>query len=216
MSGDAALGRAFASSETLATVVHAAVLKQYGEAAYEWDPLTLAHEIRDDFHVDISAESLNRWNAVQLIMTTDEPFRRLDAFQAVVGAFALGDPFFLLFQPVSVEEAAWALSEMALQREPAPFSHSIRTYLNALLVQDRYDHVPVIFKYALTGEEHRLNDHLGRTHRGAPNEPAMEVFIDEQLRDLTAQANEIPGLTTLDNLLLGRRQRTVQEALADL
>ena len=90
------------SPETMATVVHAIIRDKYGDEAYFWDPLTVAMELKADFEVDPCPEFMDRWGAMQVVMTGDSFFNRIDSFFAVCNAFSSGDPFFGAFDPVTV------------------------------------------------------------------------------------------------------------------
>ena len=58
--------QAFQTPQTLATVAHAIIRKQYGDEAYTWDLITVALEIKDDFGVDCDSTVLDRWCAMQI------------------------------------------------------------------------------------------------------------------------------------------------------
>jgi len=197
---------ALQTSETLATVVHAIVRKQYGEDAYEWDPTTIFLELQQDFRAEIETTVLDRWSAMSVIMTSNAFFTRLDAFMGICNTLTSGEPFFQVFDPVTTEEAAWAVTEVSLNRELMPFSYSIRRYMKMMLAQDGYDpmNYPAVFQEIMgkkpSAEE--IRKIIGPSANA--NDSNVESYIDEQLKDMVYQFNKIPDLKNLDDIILQR------------
>ena len=195
---------ALESTETLATVTHAILLKQYGEQVYDWDPVTIAMEVRDDFRAEISTPSMDRWCAMQIVMGSDAFFKRLDAFMNICNTLATGEPFFGVFDPVTVEEAAWSITEVSLNRELLPFSYPVKQYLRQILKQDGYtiDNAPSAIREAfdLKPAAMDVRKNLGVTH----NNENINAYIDDQMRDMVYQFNKIPDLKNVDNMILNR------------
>lgn len=214
MSDAYSIREALESTETKATVLHAILRKQYGDDVYDWDMATIAMEVMDDFKAEISAESANRWAALQLAMTTDAFFTRLDAFLAIANTLSSGEPFFSMFDPVTTEEAAWAIAEMSLNRESLPFSYAIRQYLKALLKQDGYgDTYPDVFKAVLAPETpERAHEEVREIIR-TQNADVVDTLIDEELADMVMQFDKIPSLNGVDDLLLENAESTLVETL---
>ena len=199
---------ALETSQTLATVVHAIVRKQYGEEAYGWDPVTVYLELKDDFSADTESSVMDRWSAMSVIMTSDAFFKRLDAFMSISNTLASGTPFFGVFDPVTTEEAAWAITEVALNRELLPFSKDVKQYLKKILADDGYDEgsMPEIFKEVLEGASSKEIKEIITNE----NKEVVEGYIDEQLGALAYQFDAIPDLKDLDELVM---QRTLNEFL---
>jgi hypothetical protein len=194
--------QALEMSATLATVVHAIIRQQYGEEAYEWDPTTVFLEAKDDFHVDMDTAVMDRWSSIQVIMLTDGFFRRLDAFLGICNTLSAGQPFFQMFDPVTVEEAAWAITEVSLNRELLPFSYPVKKYLKTILKQDGYspEAYPAIFREVF--EVRPEASDIRRLLQDAHNQDNVELYIDEQLRDMVFQFNKIPSLKDLDDMIM--------------
>jgi len=207
-SDDTMKSQALEGTETTATVVHAIVRTQYGAEVYDWDPSTVFLELRDDFRVEPSSEVMDRWSAVQIMMTTDGFFKRLDAFMAVCNTFTTGQPFFHVFDPVTVEESAWGVTEVALNRELLPFSYPIKKYLRQLLTADGYssdDFPPAlveVFDARPTSDD--IREGLDEAQASAHNRNNVERFIDEQMKSMVHQFNEIPTLSDMDDMILRR------------
>lgn len=184
--------------ETLATVIGAIVRQTYGDAALDWDPATVSLELRDDFNAELDSATMDRWCALQVILTSDAFFQRIDAFTTCCNTLASGVPFFQVFDPVTTEEAGWALTEMQLNRDMLEFSPTIKQYLRVLLKQDGYDEseYPHIFKEV-----------LGIKHEDGAiteNNSNVEAYIDDQLKDMAYQFAKIPSLKGMNEVMLAR------------
>lgn len=199
--------QAIESSETLGTVIHAIVLQQYGQDVYDWDPLTVALELRDDFQAEIHSQTLDRWSAMQVVMVNDAFFKKMDAFLGISNTLAEGLPFFDMFNEVTTEEAAWAVTEVSLNRELLPFSYAVRKYIKLILDNDGYSegNYPAALEEALTiGHPQAIDIRKELVVSGSENRDNTERFIDEQLKILVYQFNQIPSLKSVDNILLNR------------
>ena len=105
---------------------------------------------------------------------------------------------------MTVEEAAWAITEVSLNRELRPFSYPIRQFLKMILKKDGYtpETWPSVFSEVFEDkpEARDIREELG----ALDNRDKIEGYIDEQLTDLVYQFNQIPSLRELDDILLRR------------
>ena len=178
---------ALQSPETSATFLNAIIRRQYGDEVYDWDPLTVFLELKADFNVEISSEGLDRFSALQVAMTTNAFFNRLDAFMSISNTLADGAPYFIAFDPVTVEEAAWAITELALNRDILPLSYTIKQYLYAVLEQDGYseENYPESIKLALGINPDRKSIIGAATN--TENRDNVEQYVDESLKDVVRE-----------------------------
>ncbi len=197
---------ALESPQTLATVVHAIMLDQYGEAVYEWDPVTCAMEVAADFKAEICTPAMDRWCAMQVVMGSDAFFKRLDAFLNVCNTLSSGSPAFLTFDPVTAEEAAWAVAEVAMNRDILPFSYPIKQYMRRQLEADGFSpdsgDLPPVFAemFERKPDEGRIRSALsGEAADG--NAANIEQFLTAQVLSMETQFNRIPDLRRVDDLL---------------
>jgi hypothetical protein len=203
MSDSFAIKDALENPETLATVGHLIAFKTYGPEIYEWDPLTVYLELKADYNAEVAPEVLDRISAMQVVMLSDAFFTKLEAFLAICNTLADGSPFFQTFNPVTVEEAAWAITEISLNRELLPFSYAIKRYLKTILAQDGYTDstMPEIFKEVLSDPTPDRKDVLALLDNDSDNRIAVEGYIDAQLEVLTHQFNQIPSLGSVQKLI---------------
>jgi hypothetical protein len=143
---------------------------------------------------------------MQVVMGSDAFFKRLDVFMNVCNTLASGAPAFEMFDPVTSEEAAWAIAEVAMNRDVLPFSHAIQGYLRQQLKADGFDpgsgDLPPVFAemFERRPDEGRIRSALsgGAADGNAAN---IEKYLMEQMLDMEAQFNRIPDLRRVDNLL---------------
>jgi len=204
MDEQAAMRKLLQSPETLGTVVHAILRRLYGAPVYDWDLTTVMMEVRDDLGVYMSDGAINRWGAIQVLLANNAFFTRLDGFLAIANALNEGQPFFEVFDPVTTEEAAWAIAEASLNRELLPFGPAIRGYLRTVLRNDGLSaDSPEIFDAVFEGDaaHQRVRQLVRQIHR-SPNADTTEAYVEDQLRDLASQFAQVPSLSDVGDLML--------------
>lgn len=203
--------QALQNPETSATVLHAILRDQYGEQVYDWDPVTVYLETQADWRADMCSEAVDRWSAMAVVMTSDAFFKRLDAFLAICNTLADGSPFFSAFNPVTTEEMAVTIMEVALNRELLPFSYAVKGYIRAVLAQDGYseNEYPAIFEEVFGPQPNadRVRDSLAVMN----NDTNIDAYLTDTMADIVSQFDRIPDLKGLDELIL---DRGLDEALA--
>ncbi len=202
--------QALQSPETLATVIHTILREQYGEEVYDWDPVTVYLETQADFRADMCSEAIDRWCAIQVVMTSDAFFKRLDAFLGICNTIADGQPFFGTFDPVTVEEAAWTIAEVAFNRELLPFSYAIKQYLRTILKQEGYTESTYPAIFAEVFDKQPDGDTVRAGLAAVNNNTNLDTYLDDQIADMVSQFNRIPDLKGMDDIIL---RRGLEEAL---
>lgn len=109
----ASVARALADPESFGTTLLLAVAASYGMEPFaeEWEPEVLAAQLREDYGVSIPASSFSRLMAAAAVLTSDRFFGNLPDFIDLANALNGSgfDP--RVFDPVSADEAAWAITE---------------------------------------------------------------------------------------------------------
>lgn len=200
---DTDIRSALANPDTSATLLHAIVRRRYGEDWYAWEPITLALELTDDYKIELPAETLDKLSAIQVLITTGAFFQELEAFLAVCGTFAEGDPLFNVFDDASIEEIAWGVTEAAINREMLPFSDTIKEYVQQLLYKDGYAPAdyPIAIKELLLDPTPDSSDVLVGL-ASTENSSNLTAYIAEQVRSMLSQFSRIPSLEGLDTQIL--------------
>lgn len=196
--GIAARQQLLQSNQTLGTVIHAILLDRFGEEVYAWEPVTVALECKAEFGCDPSTTVMDKWCAIQVAMTSDAFFRRIDAFMSICNTLSSGEPYADVFDPVTTEEAAWGLAEVSLNRDFLPFSPTIRSYVSTVLKQDGFssDEFPPVFSqvFERTPDEHMVRENLA----ALGNSANIDAYMRDNIVDMLAQFNRLPDLQNVD------------------
>ncbi len=206
MSYEVAAKLALETDATMGTVAAAICRKSFGDEFYFWDPATVYLELRDEFGAEPSTAVMDRISAAQLVVSSNSFFEFADAFMNVCNTLSSGSPGFAIFDPVEVEEAAWAITEVSFLRELEGFSPAIRSYIRLILEKDGYDDTdyPDVFDYVLGKKQltsDAYKDVLNRTLHDEKRD-GIEAFIMEQMQDMVYQFDKIPGMDDVFQQLL--------------
>lgn len=186
------------SNQTLATVIHAILLDRFGEEVYGWEPVTVALECKAEFGCDPSTTVMDKWCAMQVAMTSDAFFRRIDAFLSICNTFSSGEPYADVFDPVTTEEAAWGIAEVSLNRDFLPFSPTVRSYVSKVLRDDGFsdDEFPPVFRevFDRAPSEHPVRQSLSVVSNGA----GIGEYLRGNVVDMLSQFNRLPDLGNVD------------------
>jgi len=199
--------QAVQNPQTLGVVLSEILFAKYGDAWVDWDPVTIYLELRDEYNAEPVSEAMDRISAAQVVLASDSFFKRPEAFFNVANTLASGSPGFTVFDPVTVPEAAWALTEVALLREYDEFSHAVRGVIRAILKDDGYtDDYPAIFDVVLA-ERPTAEVALEAVGTDLRDQEAsgVEEFVNDQLAALVFQFDQIPQLEGRFDALLRRR-----------
>lgn len=198
--------RALESSKTMTAVLYTILTAQYGEAWIDWDPVTIYLELRDDFNAEPASEVMDRISALLVAVGTGEFFNRYEAFSGIAHAMNTGQPSFTMFDPVEVEEAGWAITELSLIRDLIPFGYSIRQYLKQALAADGYsaDNPPPVLEHIFEAKDPSSNvvkKLAGDTSGHDQQYQEFDDYIANQLKDMAFQFHELGLEDELTRLL---------------
>lgn len=138
-----------------ATTLVGILLKAYGGAALDWDPLTRRIQVREDFGIDVPRVETEAVEALINAMTTDTPYRSVAVFHRTVGGLnraGLDE----LDDPPDPEDLAWAVAEIAASDPEAPtipghdipYSPDIARYVGVVLDSYGVYGEPSVLKWA--------------------------------------------------------------------
>jgi len=196
--------RALESSETTATVLYALLNRLYGEAWLDWDLTTLYLELRAEFSAEPAQEVVDKIGALQTLVTTDAFFSNPSGFMGICNTLSGGDPGFAVFDPVSVPEAAWALTEVAFIRDFLPFSYAVKTVMLAILREDGYtDDYPEVFDIVLENRPATAQQTMEAMFRELRDDVkrGVEEYVNEMLMSLVYQFNLLDMNEDLQRLM---------------
>lgn len=184
----------FNDQSVTATALHVAVLEVFGTVIYEWDPLTLWLEIRDELRLELPEANQDKLQALLAAVGTDGFYKTTQGFYTIANTLTDGDGGFQVFDPISVAEMLWAIYEVAINRDPEPFSPSVDAMIRNILSQEGNSGAPEAYLQSLGDSE-------------ASDNPISE--LDRFLKDRQAKLREdlfkintaMPALPDLDSVL---------------
>lgn len=137
---DIKLGEIMSDESMLATPLLVMCVDAFGTDFFNWEPRTFDIESRAAFGVDVPDVNRDRIWALVTALTTDGVYKSLETFLPVANTLNLAEADFLQYDPVTSEEAAWALTELVINDPPEGgvpfadrFSHEIRRYIGLTL-----------------------------------------------------------------------------------
>jgi len=195
--------QALENPECCATLLHTICLRQYGQEWYTWDPSTVELELRSDFQPQaIPAENMDKISAIQILVSSSSFFDDPAAFCAICSTIADGNPLFDVFDPPSLEEISWAVSEVALNRELLPFSDAIKALIRAIGEDYGFNknQMPTAIREMLedTPDEEDIQDAFSAIFNGEN----IDTFMLENTKEMSAQFENIPGIAELFPVIL--------------
>lgn len=138
--GQQHLAKLLADEEAFATTLLIVVIDRYGFDAIngpeQWHPKTLRMELEQDFNIELPVINGDKLNAAIDILTSDSFFRRMPVFVQYCNVLSGSHPDFGSFDPASVLEIGWGITEGMLIADPEeeePFSEEIRGYIGKVV-----------------------------------------------------------------------------------
>ena len=123
------------NEDTLATVLIAVIIDLYGAEVLNYEQITLDLQLKDDLGVELPKINRDKIQAMTLAMTSDQVQTDWLVFNQVCEALN-NDPVNLeILDPITPEQAAWGLTELALVEEGFEPDEEVRRYLGAILVR---------------------------------------------------------------------------------
>lgn len=149
----AKLHAAWSSAHTPASVLVVLLVDAYGTEALEWAPETVRLELHDDFGVNVPWSVLSRLMAGIRLVTTDEFYKDLTAFNDLCVILAGHHYQPGVFTPPDAAEVAWSVSEALLLSPPEPddeqpFDPAITAYMGEILKDEGILQPPDVLRIA--------------------------------------------------------------------
>ena len=144
---------------THATVLLLILLDTYGPEALEWAPETINMELKDDYAVNITKQTLDKIMAAIAIVTTNYFYKDVLKFIELVNILSGDDAEPNEFDPATAGEILWGLSEAFLlwppeegdSSEDTHFSAEIIEYMSQVMRDEGYMKAPDLL--ALSGHD---------------------------------------------------------------
>tara|TARA_R110002020_G_scaffold354958_4_gene567684 strand:+ start:3888 stop:4574 length:687 start_codon:yes stop_codon:yes gene_type:complete len=144
---------------THATVLLLILLDTYGPESLEWAPETISMELKDDYAVNITKQTLDKIMAAIAIITTNYFYKDVLKFIELVNILSGDDAEPDEFDPATAGEILWGLSEAFLlwppeegdNPEDTQFSAEIIEYMSQVMRDEGYMSAPDML--ALSGHD---------------------------------------------------------------
>jgi|TARA_R110000824_G_scaffold77773_1_gene196604 hypothetical protein len=144
---------------TYATVLLLILLDTYGPEALQWAPETISLELKDDYAVNITKQTLDKIMAAIAIVTTNYFYKDVLKFIELANILSGDDAEPDEFDPATAGEVLWGLSESFLlwppekddNPEDTQFSPEVTEYMVQVLQDEGYMSAPDLL--ALSGHD---------------------------------------------------------------
>ena len=146
--------QALEAKYTFATVLLAILLDNYGTEFFDWEPETLAMQVKDDFGATLPEINENKIWALVAALTTNQFYLYWEIFSETCRTLNNETPDFANFSPVDPEDIAWGVTEVLLNDPPdkeagtEEFSHEIASYAGITLYENGIWQPPKFLDFA--------------------------------------------------------------------
>lgn len=185
--------RVWTDPATLGTTLLVLFLDTYGTEALDWDPMTVHHEVQDDFGVTLPGPALDRLMAAVAVVTTDRFRTSLPDFIHLCNVLG-GDSFDPTeFDPADAAECAWGVTEALLLDPPEddeeePFHDDIVRYIGEACTAEGLMQPPDVLRIGLRDD---ARDLVNRVSSEYSDDPAMFNAIWDMERSRVDDINRI-------------------------
>lgn len=195
--------------EMLATPLLVLCIDTFGTEFFEWEPATFDLECAAHFGTQLSDSNRDKVWALVSVLTTDLFYKSLETFIPIANVLNGAQADFDTYDPVTGEEAAWAITEVFLVDPPGEadkgrkFSHEIRRYIGETLRSEGITAPPAILaphvEYDIHPEEQMGAVvgpdpdflHMYET-RQAEHRAEIEQYVADRGMLLTQQLQQLP------------------------
>lgn len=171
--GKEATKQVWLSEQSYATTLLLCYIDTYGSEGLEWDPMTIRHEIEEDFGIKLPNKSFNKLMAAINIATTDQFYTSLPDFIDLCNVLSgdVLDPRW--FDPADPGECAWGMTEAMFISPPDreddnPFSQDIVGYIAEAVKSHGIQNPPDILKIGLRDDAAQIAENVAQTFSDDP------------------------------------------------
>lgn len=203
-----AMRQVWLSEQSYATTLLLCYIDTYGSEGLDWDPMTVRHEIEEDFNIKLPSKSFNKLMAAINVATTDQFYTSLPEFIDLCNVLSgdVLDPRW--FDPADPGECAWGITEAMFISPPDkedenPFSQDIVGYIAEALKAHGIQNPPDVLKIGLRGDAGQVAENVAQTFSDDPEmysavwkvqqEKSDEIraFVKSNLRGLIDQIGKL-------------------------
>jgi len=159
-------------------------------------------ELHDDFQIEIPQSAIDKIMSAIVILTSDDFYQRLPVFNHICNVLS-GDTFDpASFEPASVDEIAWAITEAVLLWPPDEtdvFTDEIRGFIAKMLELEGISRPPDILRFVVPRDAPDPISHLSNdpemyeafSQRQTDNKSSVEELLRENVQALLVQLKSL-------------------------
>jgi hypothetical protein len=193
---------------TMATVLYAIVLKEFGEDVHSWEPETVFMEINDSFGIDMPESNHDKLMALLVAIDTNSFYGSWSGFEVICRTLNTGDVFGS--DDLLVAEMAWGVTEVMINDDtPGVFSDEIASGVGRLLLDEGIVSPPPRLSFAKFPEQYlgsfTESDTGKQQTLSSEHEEVVRTYLQEQSALLLKQIASLPWHTeeTLVDIIEG-------------
>jgi len=138
--------------ELFATSAMALLSDVWGTEFIEWDPTTLALQLKTDFGFEPSPALQDRIQAACSLFTSNLFFVSIETFNPICDTLNFGTTVSNLLVPADLDDVLWGISEARIllgdDFQEDEFSHDVKRYIGLLLSQAGIRKPPKMLEFA--------------------------------------------------------------------
>jgi hypothetical protein len=200
------------NDNTYVTCVLALLMDKWGTDFFDWDPLTINLQVRDEFSTEATETLMDKIGAGSALFTTNTFFNDFETFNMQCNVMNKGVASSQYTMLADLDDIIWGITEARLLLGPIfkdeEFSDEIADYVGIVLSEAGFNNVPDVLKFANLPEhsqqytdENLLKDdemHLAYWQSQDENKHSIQEFNKNMLLDLFDQIEALP-LKTINN-----------------
>ena len=192
--------------ETFTTTILVILYNQYGAEFFNWDPSTIAIQIKEDFGNTPTNNCRNKIQAGSSLITTDLYFKSLETFSIVNNTLNFNVSSTNTFMPANLDDCMWGCTETSIllgeDYSSDQYSHNVARYAGYLLDEEGIYKPPAVLKFAEYPDVAPGNDRsnlaedpvLFTTFWKDQEDTSLylEILIQKRLREMLVQIQQLP------------------------
>lgn len=201
---DANFKNLLSNKQATASALLIGLIDKFGVECFDWDPLTLRSEIKDNWGVELSLENSDKVWAMITVLTSNLFYSSLEVFINTCNAFSDSGADFHNYDPATIQEICWALTEVQLMDPPDTqdstyqFKTEILSYMYEELRQEGFTKVPKL-----------LQPYFGQDLDDSTK--VDEVFAGDEIMAKSYWDGQTEKKLQIDNFIKTRLQQLITE-----
>ena len=145
----------WSNPNTFGTSLLALAIDEFSTDVMSWEPQTIRMEVQDTYRITLRQANVDKLMAMITALSTNLFYVSVEAFTHIANALNDSEADFYTWDPVDADEAAWAITEVALSDAPKRtevftnrFSSDVRRYIGVIVTDDGISSPPDVLSMA--------------------------------------------------------------------